>query len=108
MADDKKKDGKRKVPKGRHLSAMKRGRQNVKRRERNLTVRSSMRTASKRVLEAVQKKDLKSAAEVLKSAMSRIHKAAKAGIVHRRNASRRIARLSAMVSKASQPAKTAA
>lgn len=100
MADEKKGDGKRKVPKGRHLSAIKRGRQNIRRRERNLTVRSAMRTASKKVIEAVQKKDAKLAAEALKNAMSRIHKSAKAGIVHRSNAARRISRLSAMVSKA--------
>ncbi len=103
MADEKK-DGKRKVPKGRHLSAIKRGRQNIRRRERNLTARSAMRTATKKVIEAVQKKDLKLAAEALKTAMSRIHKSAKAGIVHDRNAARRISRLSAMVSKSAKAA----
>lgn len=102
MAEEKKEEGKRKVPKGRHLSAIKRHRQSLKRAERNMVVRSSMRTAVKKVLQAVEKKDAALAKDLLKQAMSQLHKSASKGIVHYRNAARHIGRLSSMVSKVGQ------
>ncbi len=102
MAEEKKAAGegpKRKVPKGRHLSAIKRHRQNVKRNEANVGVRSSMRTAMKKVHQAVEKKDASLAKSLLAGAMSQLQKAAKKGVIHHRHASRHIGRLSSLVAK---------
>ncbi len=98
MADSKKTEAKkRKLVKGRHKSAIKRHRQSVKRAEQNLTVVSYLKTISKRVHQAVQKKDANLAKEALKLAMSTFDKAAAKGVVRRQNASRHIARLSKLV-----------
>lgn len=100
MADEKAGEGKkRKVPKGRHVSTIKRNRQNVKRREINSAVRASLRTAMKRVVDAVKKKDVASAKTLLSLAVSKLSKAGRKNLVHHRHASRHIGRLSAMVSK---------
>jgi small subunit ribosomal protein S20 len=99
MAEEKKETGKRKVPKGRHLSAIKRHRQSLRRQERNIVARSSMRTAVKKVMQAVEKKDATLAKDLLKQAMSQLHRAASKGLVHYRNAARHISRLSSMVAK---------
>lgn len=100
MAEEKAGEGaKRKVPKGRHLSAIKRHRQSLKRREANITVRSAMRTAIKKVIQAIEKKDAAVAKTSLTIAMSQLHKAAKKGIINARHASRHIGRLSSLVSK---------
>ncbi len=90
---------KRKVPKGRHLSAIKRHRQSLKRNEQNVVMRSATRTAMKRVVQAVEKKDAALAKTLLKNAMSQLNKAASKGIIHRGHASRHIGRLSSLVAK---------
>lgn len=100
MAEEKAEAGKkRKVPKGRHLSAIKRHRQSLKRNERNSKARATMRTAMKRVIEAVKKQDAASAKTLLNQAISKIAKAGRKNLVHHRHASRHIGRLSAMVAK---------
>lgn len=99
MAEEKKEEGKRKVPKGRHLSAIKRHRQSLKRRERNSGVRAAMRTAMKKLTEAVHKKDTQAAKTLLRDAVSKLARAGQRGLVHHRHASRHIGRLSAMVAK---------
>lgn len=106
MAEEKPAAGaakKRKVPKGRHLSAIKRHRQSVKRAKRNQTARSATRTSVKKVLQAVQKKDAPLAQSLLKQAISHLHRAASKGYLHTRNASRHIGRLSSLVVGISQP-----
>ncbi|HEX5035875.1 MAG TPA: 30S ribosomal protein S20 [bacterium] len=101
MAEEKKagEAGKRKVPKGRHLSSIKRHRQSLKRNERNSQARGAMRTAMKRVIDAVKKKDAAAAKTLLQSAVSKLSKAGRKNLVHHRHASRHIGRLSAMVAK---------
>ncbi len=91
--------GKRKVPKGRHLSAIKRHRQSLKRKERNTGFRGAMRTSMKRVVDAVKKKDASSAKTLLQEAVSKLTKAGNKNRVHHRHASRHIGRLSAMVAR---------
>ncbi len=95
MADPKKKG---KLPKGRHASQIKRQRQTLKRAERNNTVRAEVRTFIKKVREAVSKKDPKLAKEALIEAKCKIDKAVAKGIFHRNNGSRKISRLSQLVS----------
>ena len=101
MADEKKaaEGQKRKLVKGRHKSAIKRARQTVKRNERNSGVRAATRTAIKRVIEAVRKKDAAAAKALLPQAVSRLTRAGQKGLVHHRHASRHVARLSSLVAK---------
>lgn len=89
---------KRSVPKGRHLSQIKRERQNEKRYLANIVVRSQVKTALKKVRQAIDKKDKKAAMLQLKTAMSVLGKAASKRIVHPRNVSRHISRLSQTIS----------
>jgi small subunit ribosomal protein S20 len=73
-------------------SAQKRNRQAQKRRARNASVRTTVRTAVKKAREAIAQKDPK-AKEALAAAAKTINKAASKGVLHAKNASRRISRL---------------
>lgn len=90
--------GKVKLPKGRHHSQIKRERQSIKRHTRNVSLRSEVKTYIKKVKDAVIQKDKKLAAELLKEASRMIQKTASKGVLHARNASRKISRLSTLVS----------
>lgn len=83
-------------------SAEKRNRQAQKRRARNATVRTAVKGALKKARETIANKDAKTP-EALKDAVRTLSKAASKGVLHPRNAARRIARLS----KAAQAAKAA-
>ncbi|MCP4809748.1 MAG: 30S ribosomal protein S20 [Proteobacteria bacterium] len=82
-----------------HADALKRIRQNKKRNARNRHFRASMRTEIKRVRTAIDAGDLAAAEASLPSAVSVIQKLATKNIIHKRNASRRVARLAAAVNK---------
>ena len=73
-------------------SAEKRNRQRIKRRARNQSHLSTMRTYVKRVRTAIEAKDGK-LADVLKAAVAVIDKAAQKGVIDRKTASRKISRL---------------
>ncbi len=88
----------------RHPSAIKRNRQNVKRRERNRVVRSRVKSDVRKVREAADRQDQTGAERELRAAIKEISKAASKGILHRNNASRRIARLSKRVAALSRAA----
>ncbi len=76
-----------------HRSALKRHRQSLKRRLRNVSCKSSIKTAIKRVNEALSKGDKEEAELLLKRATSLLDRAVSKGVLHRNNASRRISRL---------------
>ena len=80
-------------------SAEKRHRQSLKHRERNTHWKSTVRSAVKKVREAVVAKDPK-AAEYLKAAERMLKKAASKGALHARNASRHVSRLAKAVGAA--------
>ncbi|HLE08744.1 MAG TPA: 30S ribosomal protein S20 [Thermodesulfobacteriota bacterium] len=80
-----------------HHSAIKRHRQDEKRRLRNKTVRSAIKTATKDLREAVTKKDSEGAKKLLATAVSLLDRAVVKGVLHGNNASRRISRLSCAV-----------
>jgi small subunit ribosomal protein S20 len=82
-----------------HPSAEKRNRQRITRTARNRAVSSTVRTHIKRVRTALAGKDKAGATQALKAAISEIDKASSKGVVHRKAASRTIARLSAQVHK---------
>jgi small subunit ribosomal protein S20 len=80
-----------------HLDAKKRERQNVKRNARNRHHRTKMRNQTKRVRDAVLAGDYDSAREQFRLAVSIIQSVARRGVIHKNQAARRVARLSAAV-----------
>lgn len=80
-----------------HKSAEKRAKQSEKRQLRNTAARTSVKTAIKKVLSAVGTKDKEGAKETLAAAIPQISKAAAKGILHKRNVSRKISRLTKKV-----------
>ena len=80
-------------------SAEKRNRQRIKRRARNQFHLSTMRTHVKRVRTAVESKDAK-AAEILKTAVAVIDKAAQKGVIDKKAAARKISRLTKSLNRA--------
>jgi len=78
-------------------SAAKRARQTIKRSDRNRAVTSNIRTKLKQVRTAVAEGDKESAASRLKSTVSALDRAAKAGRVHRNTANRQKSRLAKAV-----------
>jgi small subunit ribosomal protein S20 len=81
-----------------HLSAIKRARQNEKRRLRNLHVRTTVKSYIKRVTAAVENKDAEGARKALSAAIPLIQKAQSKGVYHRNTSSRKISRLTREVS----------
>ncbi|MBM4378879.1 MAG: 30S ribosomal protein S20 [Deltaproteobacteria bacterium] len=82
-------------------SAEKRNRQAQKRRARNQAVKTQVRGSIKEVRDAIAKEPAK-AAEIVRAAERSIAKAATKGVLHKRNASRRIARLHKAVAAATK------
>ncbi|MBQ7584493.1 MAG: 30S ribosomal protein S20 [Lachnospiraceae bacterium] len=80
-------------------SAKKRIRTSEKRADRNKSVRSSVKTAIKKVFEAVESADKAKAEEALKAATGTIEKAGAKGVYHKNNVSRKVSRLAKAVNK---------
>lgn len=76
-----------------HKSAEKRDRQSGKRRERNAADKSAIKTKIKSVINAIETKDKEASAKALKVAVPALAKAAVKGVIHKKNASRKISRL---------------
>ncbi len=74
-------------------SAIKRVRQNEKRRIRNKAKRSTMRTSIKKVREAIDTNNVEALPGLLRDAQSKLDKAAKTNLIKKGNASRRVSRL---------------
>ena len=74
-------------------SAIKRVRQDVKRRARNRMIRTRMRTYVRSARESLAEGDQAEAAEAIRQAVSEVDKAAQKGVIHRNAASRRKSRL---------------
>jgi len=88
-------------------SAKKRHRQNLRDRERNRQVKSTVKTAIRKVLDAVSAGDLETAREQFRGVTKTADKAASRGTIHRNRAARIKSRLSARVlalSKGETPA----
>lgn len=82
-----------------HKSAVKRHKQSEQRRQRNITVKSTLRTAVKKVKDAVGGGNAEEAKTSLKKAVVLMDKAVTKNVLHRNNASRKISRLTASVNK---------
>ncbi|MHB8258213.1 MAG: 30S ribosomal protein S20 [Acidiferrobacterales bacterium] len=75
------------------VQAKKRVRQAQKHRQHNTAMRSTLRTHIKKVLKAVEKKDVSAARTAFQDAMSVIDRAAGKGIIHKNSAARHKSRL---------------
>ncbi len=81
-----------------HRSALKRHRQSEKKRIRNTSIKSAIKTNTRNVREAVSSGDAEKAGASLKIAISSLDGAVSKGVLHRNNASRKISRLTTAVS----------
>ncbi|MFK7931609.1 MAG: 30S ribosomal protein S20 [Myxococcota bacterium] len=82
-----------------HKDAIKRLKQNEKRRERNRHFRSRMRNQIKKLRAAVESGDVELAQTELRTATSVIQRVASKGVIHRNQAARRVSRLNKAVKK---------
>ena len=82
--------------------ALKRHRQSLKRRARNRAMKSRVKKAIKNVRLAIEARDKERAQTALRNATSLLDKAASKGVIHWKNAARRISRLSSQVNKLNQ------
>ncbi|MGZ5352902.1 MAG: 30S ribosomal protein S20 [Actinomycetota bacterium] len=74
-------------------SQIKRNRQNEKARQRNKAVRTSLKTASKKVVTAITEGDAEVARASAREAAQAYDKAASKGMVHKRTAARHKSRM---------------
>ena len=86
-----------------HPSAEKRNRQRVKRTDRNRAVKSAVRTVIKKARAAIETTP-KEAAATVKAAIRAVDKAKSKGVVHKKAAARKKARLSRALHKATATA----
>ena len=80
-----------------HLSAIKRARQNEKRRLRNLHVKSTVKSMVKKVRTAVEAKDVEAAQQALAQTIPLIQGAHSKGIYHKNTTARKISQLTRAV-----------
>lgn len=80
-------------------SAKKRILVNQTKAERNKAIKSKVKTSIKKVYAAIDAKDVEAAKAALKDATVEIDKAASKGVYHKKNASRKVSRLSVAVNK---------
>ena len=79
--------------------SLKRHRQSLKAKSRNRAVKSHVKNAMRQVRQAIEANDKEQAQTALHKANSVLDKAASKGVIHWRNASRRISRLNQQVNK---------
>jgi small subunit ribosomal protein S20 len=85
-----------------HKSAAKRARQSEKRRQRNQAVKTRVRGLTKRVRQEVAAGQVEQAEDSLRLATQVINSAASKGVLHKRNAARKVSRLSRQVAALSR------
>ena len=86
-------------------SAIKRIRSSARKHDRNILIRSSVRTTVKKAHVAMQG-DTAQAADAVKKALSALDRAATKGVIHRNNAARRKSRLVKKLQKTTASAKS--
>lgn len=83
-------------------SAKKRAKQAIVRNERNVARKSAIKTALKKVLVALDLKDIETAKKHLRDAESQVARAKGKGVIHRNTAARTIGRLATRVAAAAR------
>lgn len=88
-------------------SAKKQAKKNIVKRNRNLARRTSIKTAVKKVLTAVEQGTPEEAAKMLQDAQAKLARAQSKGLIHKNAARRKISRLAKKVASisAQKPAK---
>jgi small subunit ribosomal protein S20 len=84
--------------------ALKRIRQSEKQRVVRKSVKNEIKTLTKRIVDLVSKKDAENAKKLLRTAVSKLDKAAKTHVYHRNAAARRKSSLVRLVNKVLAPA----
>ena len=90
-----------------HKSALKKHRQDLKRRDRNRGHRSRLRTVVKKTRQAAAAGDASSAEAALPGTLSLVDRSAKHGVIHARKAARLKPRSARAVHRAKAPGKEA-
>ncbi len=80
-----------------HKSAIKRYKQSLRNQARNRAVKTRLKNVIKDVRLAVQQQDKDAAAQALRTATSLLDKASTKGVIHWKNAARKISRLARSV-----------
>ena len=80
-----------------HASALKRARQSEKRRTRNVSVKSTLKTRTKKPLQAVESKNPDEARKALVRAVPALQKAASKRVIHKKTAARKTSQLTRKV-----------
>jgi len=81
-----------------HKSAAKRARQSIKRQQRSSHTQKTVRSSEKKLRTAISENNKEQSETLLKDYISKIAKAAQKGYYHANTASRKIGRLSKLVS----------
>jgi small subunit ribosomal protein S20 len=87
-----------------HVSAQKRARQSEEKRLRNAALKSLLKTSAKKVLLAVEEKNVEEARKALARAVPIIQKIASKKVIHKKTAARKISRLAKKVNTLTSPA----
>ena len=90
-----------------HASAIKRAKQNEKRRLRNLNIKTLVKSSIKKVRTAVEKKDVEEAQKALAKTLPLIQKARSKGAFHKNSAARKVSRLTREMNTLKTPPKAA-
>ncbi len=84
-----------------HVSALKRARQSERRRQRNISVKSTLKTYTKKVLQAVESKNPEEAKKALAKTIPALQRASVKHVIHKRTAARKISALTKKVNSLS-------
>jgi len=87
-----------------HVSAQKRARQSEEKRLRNAALKSLLKTSAKKVLLAVEEKNVEEARKALARVVPIIQKIASKKVIHKKTAARKISRLAKKVNTLTSPA----
>jgi small subunit ribosomal protein S20 len=79
--------------------AKKQARKSIRQRGVNLARKTAVKSALKKVEDAIEAKDIEAARKLFREAESKISQAAGKGLIHRNNASRNVSRLAARLAK---------
>ncbi len=85
-----------------HKDAVKRDRQNTKRNAYNRHYRSKMRSTVRKLREVLETGNATAAAEALPNAVSVIQTLASKGVIHKKQAARRVSRLAKAINAAAK------
>ena len=85
-----------------HADAIKRARQSEVRRQRNRQYRTQLRNQIKVIRSAIDEGDVAKAEELFPQVTRTLHRTAQKGVIHTRNADRRIGRLARAIRAISQ------